>query len=260
MAIDNEIYSGGDYGWWDGDSDSTTVLLRYFINPVRFAYFTEVLKQKSAGNSAGKKLLDVGCGGGYLCEEFAGCGYEVTGLDPSQNTLDAARAHAAQYRLPINYQSGKAETIPFGDASFDYVSCCDVLEHVDDVNRTIAEIARVLKPGGLFFYDTINRTIFSWLAVIKIAQDWKKTAWEAPNTHEWKRFIKPRQLQSVMKANGLIMREIKGIGAGNSLPSVMKAILERAKGKISRYEMASRFGFEKTAGVAVSYMGYAVRE
>ena len=83
----------------------------------------------------------------------------MTGIDPSQNTLKAAKAHADQNRLLIDYEEGRAEAIPFGNSSFDYVSCCDVLEHVDDVNRTISEIARVLKPGGLFFYDTMNRTL-----------------------------------------------------------------------------------------------------
>jgi 2-polyprenyl-6-hydroxyphenyl methylase/3-demethylubiquinone-9 3-methyltransferase len=94
------------------------------------------------------------------------------------------------------------------------------LEHVDDINKTISEIARVLRPGGLLFYDTINRTVVSWLVMIKIAQDWKRTAWEAPNTHEWKRFIKPSELTSTMKDNGLVMDEIKGIGSASSGPVI----------------------------------------
>jgi 2-polyprenyl-6-hydroxyphenyl methylase / 3-demethylubiquinone-9 3-methyltransferase len=177
MAIDNEMYSRIDYGWWDGDDNSTTVFLHYFINPIRFAYFLDILKHKSSGVISGRRLLDVGCGGGYVCEEFSKTGFEVTGIDLSQNTLKAARSHAAQSRLQIESEYGKAEAIPFGDATFDNVCCCDVLEHVESVNGTISEIARVLKPGGLFFFDTINRTLASWLVMIKIAQAWKRSAW-----------------------------------------------------------------------------------
>ena len=260
MAIDNEMYSREDFGWWKGDANSTNVLLRYFINPIRFAYFAGILKQKSGGGVSGRKLLDVGCGGGYLCEEFAKIGFDVTGIDPSQQTLKAAREHAAQSSLRIDYEKGRAEAIPFGDSSFDYVSCCDVLEHVDDINKTISEIARVLRPGGLFFYDTINRTFASWLVMIKIAQDWKRTAWEAPNTHEWKRFVKPSELASIMKASGLVMDEIKGIGSANSGPVIRKAIRQRAKGKITRYEMETHFGFEKSDKVDISYMGFAIKQ
>jgi 2-polyprenyl-6-hydroxyphenyl methylase/3-demethylubiquinone-9 3-methyltransferase len=158
MSIDNDMYSREDYGWWNDDANNTCVLLRYFINPIRFAYFTEILEQLPDRVVSGRKVLDVGCGGGYLCEEFAKTGLDVTGIDLSRNTLRAATAHAVQNRLLINYQEGRAENIPFNDSSFDYVSCCDVLEHVDDINKTISEVSRVLKPDGLFFYDTINRT------------------------------------------------------------------------------------------------------
>ena len=260
MAIDNEMYSRESFRWWDGDADSTSVLLRYFVNPIRFSYFTEILKQESGGDGSEKRLLDVGCGGGYLCEEFAKIGFDVTGIDPSLNTLSAARAHAAQSSLCIDYEEGRAEAIPFGDSSFDYVSCCDVLEHVDDLNKAISEIARVLKSGGLFFYDTVNRTLKSWLVIIKMAQDWKHVAWEAPNTHEWKRFVKPSELDSIMKTNGLAMRETKGIGAGNSPPVIWKAIRQRAKGEITRYEMGTRFGLERTDSVDFSYMGFAIKQ
>ena len=259
MAIDNERYSREDFGWWDDDPNNTSVLLRYSVNPVRFAYFMEVLGQEQGGNIQGKKLLDVGCGGGFLCEEFAGIGFDVTGIDPSRNTIRAAGEHAAQSGLRIGYLEGRAEAIPFGGSSFDYVSCCDVLEHVDDVNTAISEIARVLKPGGRFFFDTINRTFMSWLAVIKLAQDWKSTAWETPDTHEWKRFVKPSELASIMEPNGLTMQEIKGMGAGSKRSVIWKAIRQRAKGKITRYEMATRFGLGKSDKLDLSYMGYAVK-
>lgn len=260
MAIDNEMYSRQDYGWWDGDPNSTNVLLRYFINPIRFADFTEILKRQSDGDVSGRRVLDVGCGGGYLCEEFAKVGYAVIGIDPSQNTLEAARAHAAQNCLRVDYEKARAEALPFGNSLFDCVCCCDVLEHVDSIDHTVSEIARVLKPGGLFLYDTVNRTLVSWLVVIKIAQDWKGTAWEAPNTHEWRRFVKPTELNSMMKTNGLAMQENKGIGPGNRLSVIMAAVRQRAKCRITRHEMATRFGFEKNDELDASYMGFAIKQ
>jgi 2-polyprenyl-6-hydroxyphenyl methylase/3-demethylubiquinone-9 3-methyltransferase len=259
MAIDNEMYSRPDYGWWDDNPNSTNVLLRYFINPIRFDYFAAILKQRNSWGGSDRRLLDVGCGGGYLCEDFVTLGFEVTGVDASRNTLEAARAHAAQNGLQINYKDARAEALPFDDASFDCVSCCDVLEHVNNVGLTISEIARVLKPGGLFFYDTINRTFISWLTVIKMAQDWKRTAWEAPNTHEWRRFVKPSELEALMNTNGLTMQETKGIGPGNHLGCFTDAVRRRAKGEITRFEMASRFGFEKNDRISASYMGFAVK-
>lgn len=260
MVIDNDMYSRDDFGWWDNDADSTGVLLRCFINPIRFAYFMQVLARMPHRAALGSKVLDVGCGGGYLCEEFAGAGFDVTGIDPSRNTLAAAKAHAVQNHLLVDYQEGRAEQITLDDGSFDYVSCCDVLEHVDDIDKAISEISRVLKPHGLFFYDTINRTFASWLVVIKIAQEWKCSAWEAPNTHEWKRFVKPSELRAIMDNNGLIMSGIEGIVSGNSGSVIWRAIRERAKGRITRHEMGVRFGFKRSNKTGISYMGYAMKQ
>jgi 2-polyprenyl-6-hydroxyphenyl methylase/3-demethylubiquinone-9 3-methyltransferase len=260
MAIDNDMYSREAFGWWDDDADGTGVLLRCFINPIRFAYFMDVLEQRAPRAAKGRTILDVGCGGGYLCEEFARAGFDVTGIDPSRNTLAAANAHAAQNRLSICYQEGSAEKIPFDGASFDHVSCCDVLEHVDDIGRAISEIARVLKPGGLFFYDTINRTFASWLVMIKIAQDWKRSAWEAPDTHEWRRFVKPSELGNLLNKNGLAVLGTEGIAAGGRGSVIRKAIRERARGRITRYEMGVRFAFERSDKTGISYMGYAVKQ
>ena len=98
-----------------------------------------------------------------LAEQFAELGCQVTGIDPSEPSLTTARKHAELMGLNIAYQVGTGEHIPFADASFDIVTCCDVLEHVNDVTRVLPEISRVLVADGIFFYDTINRT-FLFLA------------------------------------------------------------------------------------------------
>ena len=236
MKIDNEMYFRKDLVWWDENNDNTNALLRYALNPLRFNFFQNVLRQNDAAK-AGSKILDLGCGGGFLSEEFAKAGFAVTGLDPSPHLLEEARAHAAQGGLDIKYVEGYGEKLPFADGSFDFVACCDVLEHVEDVDRVIGEIARVLKPAGYFFFDTVNRTVISWLLMIKIAQDWKFTAWEAPRTHVWPKFV-----------------------PGQNPLSCLIDIRRRAQGKLTRRAMAERMRIRESKHLEGSYMGYAVKK
>jgi len=259
MKIDNEMYFRKDLVWWDENNDNTNALLRYALNPLRFNFFQNVLRQNDAAK-AGSKILDLGCGGGFLSEEFAKAGFAVTGLDPSPHLLEEARAHAAQGGLAIKYVEGYGEKLPFADGSFDFVACCDVLEHVEDVDRVIGEIARVLKPAGYFFFDTVNRTVISWLLMIKIAQDWKFTAWEAPRTHVWPKFVKPAELDALLKRHGLDCGELRGIEPGQNPLSCLIDIRRRAQGKLTRRAMAERMRICESKHLEGSYMGYAVKK
>jgi 2-polyprenyl-6-hydroxyphenyl methylase/3-demethylubiquinone-9 3-methyltransferase len=260
MEINNEMYFQEDISWWDEGDDQETVFLRHFVNPIRFGFFHRIIGKMPRAMEEGKKILDVGCGGGFLAEEFAKIGFEVTGMDPAPPTLKAASRHAEQNHLQIRYIQGYGEEIPLETGSFDYVACCDVLEHVDDVEKVIREISRVLKPAGLFFYDTINRNLLSYLAVIKIAQDWRFTAWEMPRTHVWPKFIKPSELIALMEKYGLVNQEIKGISSGKNIFSILLAARQRAQGKISRYEMGVRMKLQESNQVKLSYMGYAFKK
>lgn len=144
--VNNDIYRNMGHAWWD-DSAGAFSSIRFTVNPVRFGYFRRVLNQERMLECGKRKFLDVGCGGGYLAEEFARAGFEVTGVDPAPETIETARSHASTSKLNIDYRIGSGEQLPFADESFDHVACCDVLEHVDDVDRVIGEIARVLRPG-----------------------------------------------------------------------------------------------------------------
>jgi len=206
-TVDNDLYRRKGDRWWD-DNCGEFSTIRFFVNPVRYGYFKRILDGRGI---AGVTLLDVGCGGGILAEEFARDGFKVTGIDPAPESIATARAHAAASGLAIAYDVGSAEALPYPDRAFDLVACCDVLEHVDDLGRTVAEIARVLKPGGLFFYDTVNRTFMSRLAVIKVMQEWQMTAFAEPNSHVWEKFIKPRELAQLMRSCGLAARDMRGI-------------------------------------------------
>lgn len=180
MQVNNEMYQTYGHDWWSEDASFDISSLRYCMNPVRYGYFKRRLRQQ---HLPGRTLLDVGCGGGFLAEEFARDGFTVTGIDPATRSLEAARKYAAENNLAIDYHAGKGEALPFPDGSFDIVACCDVLEHVDDFSLVISEVARTLKQGGIFCYDTVNRTWRSKVALIKINQDWGFTRWAQPNSH-----------------------------------------------------------------------------
>ncbi|MGH3006532.1 MAG: methyltransferase domain-containing protein [Gaiellaceae bacterium] len=179
-------------------------------------------------------------------------------MDPSVESLEVARAHARESGFEIDYREGFGEDLPVADASFDAVYCCDVLEHVDDVGRTVREIARVPRAGGVFLYDTINRTLRSRLLVIKLSQDWRATRWAEPDTHDWRRFIRPAELERELAAAGLDVRDRIGIAPANPLAAVL-AMRDRARGAISYGEMGRRLRLRESRDTSAIYAGYALK-
>lgn len=256
MPVDNELYNRLYETWWD----ENTILgsIRTGLNPGRFSYFKQVLLEKLRIDPQGKKALDVGCGGGLLAEEFARLGCTVTGIDPSEPSLETARRHASASGLRIDYQVGAGERIPCEDGSFDIVYCCDVLEHVNDLGRVIAEIARVLKKDGVFLYDTINRTFPSKLVMIKLFQEWHATSFMPPHLHDWKMFITPEELRTHLVQQGLELREVQGLKPG-AHPLILIALLRQHKrGKLPLVEFSKRLQFQQSKDTSILYAGYAV--
>ena len=178
--IDNDFYDSERESWWQ--PDSALYLIQCSLNPARVGYAKRMLFEVLRLDPRGKRALEVGCGGGMLCEEIARLGFETLGIDPSERSLQVARSHASLGGLRIGYQKGRGEALPYRDGSFDVVFCCDVLEHVRDLPQVISEVSRVLKPGGIFCYDTINRTLRSKLVAIKIAQVWRRWAFLPPTS------------------------------------------------------------------------------
>jgi 2-polyprenyl-6-hydroxyphenyl methylase/3-demethylubiquinone-9 3-methyltransferase len=257
MAVDNELYNRLSSTWWDENEPLN--LLRTSINPGRFGYFRDVLVKQLKIDPRGKKVLDVGCGGGLLAEEFARLGCQVIGIDPSASSLATARAHAQQAGLGIDYRVGVGEDLPFADESFEVVYCSDVLEHVNNPETVISEMARVLKQDGVFLYDTINRTIPSKLVMIKLLQDWKSTSFMPPNLHDWHAFIKPRELLSLINRHGLDNREITGLKPASNAIAMTILMRKRKRGEISLHEMGSRMSFKQSKDTSILYMGYAIK-
>jgi 2-polyprenyl-6-hydroxyphenyl methylase/3-demethylubiquinone-9 3-methyltransferase len=144
--IDNNVYNGLGDIWWK--PDTVLYLLKTSVNPWRVGYSGNIIK-KLGLDPMGKSALEVGSGGGILTEEIARMGFITTGIDPSEQSLQTASNHAKANGLDIQYDKGTGEHLPYADKSFDCVFCCDVLEHVQDLPKVIAEISRVLKPGGI---------------------------------------------------------------------------------------------------------------
>jgi 2-polyprenyl-6-hydroxyphenyl methylase / 3-demethylubiquinone-9 3-methyltransferase len=254
MPVDNALYDRMADSWWDegGFLHALTAL-----NPARFGYMRRVLTEELRLTPATLHVLDVGCGGGLLAEEFARLGCTVTGVDPSEQSLAAARMHAASQRLRITYRAAHGEALPFANATFDVAYCCDVLEHVKDLGQVIAETARVLKPGGIYLYDTINRTAQSRLIVIKLLQEWRWTSVMAPRLHDWNMFIKPDELRRLLEQQGLIPGGLTGLKPRVNPFRVIRALRQRKRGLISYAEATRQMSPGESPDTSVAYMGYA---
>lgn len=239
--------------WWL--PQSALYLLQTTVNPVRTAYFRTIVSPLAGGTA-----LEIGCGGGIFCEEIAALGFKTTGIDPSAPSVRIARDHARAQGLQIDYLHGWGEALPFADRSFDAVFCCDVLEHVTDADRVIHEVARVLRPGGIFCFDTINRTWLSWLVVIGILQKWQRWAMMPPNLHSWNQFIKPEELKMLLDRNNLCMGEHRGIKPATSPIRTLSYLRRRARGEWNYKDLALRLQLTDGTSTRVMYMGYAVKD
>ena len=256
-CIDNDLYDADGDRWWQ--SDSPFYLIQSSFNPARVGYFKNKLFNELKVNPQGKAALEVGCGGGVLCEEIARMGFDVTGIDPSEHSLQIATIHSKANSLRINYEKGTGEALPYRDNSSDIVFCCDVLEHVRDVSKVISEISRVLKPGGVFCYDTLNRTFLSKLVAINISQAWKRWAFAPPNLHVWKMFIKPDELISLLRQNHLEWKEHWGMEPNLSLLVLLRYLRRRARGEITYKDLGEKLFMVKSSNMSIMYMGYAIK-
>ena len=202
MRNDLTIYDRVADSWWSDDIRWVRTLKN--LVPGRLVWFDRQIDWQ------GKAVLDLGCAGGFMAEALAARGAQVTGIDPASGAIDAARAHARAQGLRIGYDVGVGEALPYGDASFDAVVCVDVLEHVADLHRVMAEVARSLRPGGMFLFDTINRNLLARLATITVAEDLLRLL--PRGTHDPAMFIKPSELRAALQGAGLVPGRVTGLG------------------------------------------------
>jgi 2-polyprenyl-6-hydroxyphenyl methylase/3-demethylubiquinone-9 3-methyltransferase len=190
--------------WWDPAGKFRTL---HQIGPARLGYIRDELVghfQRPTGGMkplAGLSLLDVGCGGGLICEPLARLGGQVTGLDPATENIEAARRHADGQGLAIDYVTGTVEELQGQGRIFDAVVCLEVVEHVPDVGAFLKSCAALVRPGGLLLLSTINRTMKAYLLAIVGAE--YVLRWLPVGTHEWNRFVTPDELAGHLAAAGL---------------------------------------------------------
>jgi 2-polyprenyl-6-hydroxyphenyl methylase/3-demethylubiquinone-9 3-methyltransferase len=253
--INNHVYDEQANAWWD--EKQFLHLLKVMVNPWRVPYFRDVLFKNYGRDLSAVRLLDIGSGGGVLTEEFASSGCQVTGIDISTRSIDVARAHAAQRGLSIDYHVGSGTDLPFEDKTFEAVSCCDVLEHIDEWRQVVAEAARVLVPSGLFFFDTINRTPKSRVVMIFGLQELPLTRLMPADTHVWKLFITPDEMESAVHEQGMLTEDLKG-GAISKNPIVtLWNVLQQKWGKITFAELGRRLQLRLDGDLSMNYLGYA---
>ena len=202
MRNDLTIYDKVADRWWSDDIRWVRTLKN--LVPGRLSWVP------GSRDWAGREVLDLGCAGGFMAEALDDRGARVTGIDPAADAIAAARAHAAQTGREIRYDVGVGEALPYGDASFDAVVCVDVLEHVQDLSLVLSQVARTLRPGGLFLFDTINRNPLARLATITVAEDILRLL--PKGTHDPAMFITPAELRAAMRMAGLQPGPFTGLG------------------------------------------------
>ncbi|MBN1303939.1 MAG: 3-demethylubiquinone-9 3-O-methyltransferase [Anaerolineales bacterium] len=254
-AINNQMYNELADAWWD--ENGKLHLLKVMVNPWRVPYFAEALHKHFGLDLVRLRLLDIGCGGGVLAEEFARLGCRVTGIDLAERSLEAARAHADKGNLSIDYRLGAAENLEFDSSSFEVVSCCDVLEHIRDWRKVIAEASRVIKPGGLFFFDTINRTTRSQAAFIDGLQENPLTKLFPPGAHVWEMFITPEELSQAIEAHGMQLEGMSGSVMTGNPWSILWEVLRHKLGRTTVAELGRSLALKHAPDFSLNYLGYA---
>ena len=196
--------------WWDPNGASAML---HRLNPVRLGFIRAEIDRHWRGDPAdrrplaGRRALDVGCGGGLLCEPLARLGAQVTGVDAAAETVAVARSHAVSQGLAIDYRHGEFGALGLG--RFDLVTAMEVIEHAADKRAFIAHLAGALAPGGLLILSTPNRTLTSHLLLVGAAETLGAIP---PGTHRWTEFVTPQELRPLLAGAGLTMGEPRGIG------------------------------------------------
>ncbi len=198
--------------WWD-PRGKMAVLHKF--NPVRLAYVRDAAckrferSPKDLRSLQGLRILDIGCGGGILCEPLARLGANVVGADPAEKNIAAAKVHAEQGGLEIDYRATTAEDLADAGERFDIVLAMEVVEHVADMPLFVSRCAEMAKPGGLMVAATINRTLKSFALAIVGAE--YVLRWLPRGTHSWDKFVTPDELEIAMERAGLRTTDERGV-------------------------------------------------
>jgi 2-polyprenyl-6-hydroxyphenyl methylase/3-demethylubiquinone-9 3-methyltransferase len=191
--------------WWDPDGPMRPL---HRMNPARIGWIAERIARRFP-DSAGVRLLDVGCGAGLAAEALAHRGFDVLGLDAAAETIAAADAHAAGQGLRLAYRVGAPEDLLAEGARFPVVTALEVIEHVPDPAAFARILSGLLQPGGLLFLSTLNRTTRSFLSA-KVGAEYL-LRWLPVGTHDWRKFITPVELGGLLRDAGLRVTDLTGL-------------------------------------------------
>ncbi len=241
--VNNDIYNTYGDKWYEADDDPIALLRAE--SKTKTPWIIDRIKNHGLLN-ANTKVLDVGCGAGFLSNALAKESLQVTGVDLSEESLKVAAKH--DDTKTVKYQTADAYKLPFQDATFDVLTAMDFLEHVEKPDEVIKEFSRVLKPNGLFIFHTFNRNPLAHLVIIKFVE------WIVKNTpkhlHVIHLFIKPKELADYCQRAGMTSKEMIGIKPiFSTIP--IKNLFTGIVPKTLRFEL--------TKNLLLSYMGYAIK-
>lgn len=213
--------------WWD---ESGPFWPLHRLNKLRLGYIRAQLCEHFGLNDAdeqplqGLTILDVGCGGGILAESLARLGAKVSGIDVVERNIAIARQHSESAGMEISYQLGSVESLAQSGAQFDVVLNMEVVEHVTGLEGFMSSSCGLLRPGGMMFVATINRTLIAWLIAIVGAEYILR--WMPKGTHRLAMFRKPEEIQRLLADNGLMVKDLVGVGVN---PLARRMFLTRLK-------------------------------
>lgn len=242
--INNDFYDDLKEKWYQATDDPIAILRAE--QKTKTPWVKKHILQKFKMDQI--DLLDVGCGAGFLTNEFGYCARKVVGLDQSKESLNIAKKYDPSQK--VEYIYGNAYELPFENDSFDVICAMDFLEHVNSPEKVVKEIQRVLKPGGLFFYHTFNRNFLSWLIIIKFME------WFVPNypknMHLYKYFIRPKELFNICFEFGIETIEQVGIRPKFMSRSFFSSLFKR--------KVCPNFSFKITESLLLGYLGVAIKK
>jgi len=196
--------------WWDPNGKFKPL---HKFNPIRIRYIKDsIIKHFKIKTSTqpfkGINILDIGCGGGLLCEPMSKLGANVVGIDASKKNIETAKFHAKKSNLKINYICSSPEVLKTKE-KFDVILNMEIVEHVNDINLFIKKSSELLKKNGLMFVATLNKTLKSYMFAIVGAEYILR--WLPIGTHNWEKFVKPEDLIKISKKNNLEIKNVDGL-------------------------------------------------